>query len=108
MKEENKTEPEHSGLSVDYYDLTITEFTHDRHKHQGPVSFCLNDLIEALNLNYAQGNIFKAQWRIAMDKLGKCKAGNNTIYDAEKSFFFSGRTLEQETSEARKNETRQP
>jgi len=91
----SESTPEYTGLSVDYYDLTITKFTHDRHRHQKSISFCLNDVIEALDLNYAQANVIKAQWRIAADKQGKCKKGNNTFYDAEKSCFFSSCVLRQ-------------
>ena len=55
-----------------------------------------NDIIEALDMNYAQANVLKAQWRIAAAKQGKLKKGNNTFYDAEKSVFFSERVLIQE------------
>lgn len=89
-------EGEHTGNSVSYYDVTITHWTNPEHQQDNPVTVSCNDIIEALNMNYAQANVFKAQWRIAAAKQGKLKKGNNTVYDAEKSCFFSNRVLVQE------------
>ena len=52
-----------------------------------------NDIIEALDMNYADGNIFKATWRKCAAQLGKKKAGNTGVRDTEKQVFFSGRAL---------------
>ena len=89
---------EHTGLSVSYYDVVIKAGTHTNPDHNQPHDIIVgcNDIIERLNMNYAQANVFKAQWRIAAAKQGKMKKGNNTLYDAEKSVFFSERTLIQE------------
>lgn len=86
-------EGEHSGGSVDYYKVWIANPTTPG---VAPYMAECNDIIEALNMNYAQANVFKAQWRIAAAKLGKKKKGNNKVYDAEKSVFFSNRVLVQE------------
>jgi hypothetical protein len=88
---------EHTGNSVSYYDVTISQWTNPDHQEDHPVTVSCNDIIEALGMNYAQANVFKAQWRIAAAKQGKLKKGNNTVYDAEKSCFFSDRVLVQET-----------
>lgn len=93
----DQVEPEHTGGSVGYYDVVITKWTNPEHQQDKPVTVSCNDIIEALELNYAQANVIKAQWRIAAEKQGKCKKGNNTVYDAEKSCFFSERVLVQET-----------
>jgi len=92
----NKT-VEHTGSHSSYYDVTISEWTNPEHQQDEPVTVCCNDIIEVLDMNYAQANVFKAQWRIAAAKQGKMKKGNTTIYDAEKSCFFSDRVLTQET-----------
>ena len=97
MDDEIPTGEELTGLSSSYYDVTISKWTNEEHQQDEPVTICCNDIIEALDMNYAQGNVFKAQWRIAAFKQGKCKKGNSTLYDAEKSYFFSNRVLVQET-----------
>lgn len=89
---------EHTGLSVTYYDVVISEWTNPDHQQDHPVVISCNDIIEALEMNYAQGNAFKAIWRIAAAKQGKMKKGNNTVYDAEKTVFFGNRILVQESS----------
>ena len=88
---------EHTGGSVSYYDVTIEEWTNSDHQQDKPVTVSCNDIIEALGMNYAQGNAFKALWRIAAAKQGKMKKGNNTKYDAEKIVFFGERILKQES-----------
>ncbi|MCP4790159.1 MAG: hypothetical protein GY881_07995 [Gammaproteobacteria bacterium] len=53
-----------------------------------------NDIIEALNMNFAEGNIFKAIWRMCAARLGKTKKGyTDGRYDAEKVLFFAERLL---------------
>jgi hypothetical protein len=88
---------EHTGRSVSYYDVTISQWTNPDHQEDHPVTVSCNDIIEALDMGYAEANVFKAQWRIAAAKQGKMKKGNNTVYDAEKSCFFSERVLVKET-----------
>lgn len=87
---------EHTGLSVDYYRVDIDHPT----SGGDPYTAECNDIIEALNMTYAEGNVVKAIWRRAAERtLGKRKKGNNSKYDAEKAFFFSGRILEQENTD---------
>lgn len=87
---------EHTGLSVSYYDIVIQPNSHTNPEHNQPVAVVVscNDIIEALQMNYACGNVFKAIWRICAAAQGKMKKGNNAIYDAEKSLFFSERQLD--------------
>lgn len=54
------------------------------------------DVIEALEMNFAEGNIFKALWRRCMDRLGSGKPGTTALYDAEKMVFMSERELARE------------
>ena len=84
---------EKSGGSVDYYQVRIENpTTKGRDKYTAEC----NDIIEALGMNYAEGNAFKAIWRSCAERtLGKKKAGGNAVYDAEKMVFFSQRVLVQ-------------
>lgn len=91
--QEGKPEGEKSGLSVDYYKVHVANPTTPG---VDPYTAECNDLIESLQLTYAEANVFKAIWRSAAARtLGKKKAGNDALYDAEKMVFFSGRVLSQ-------------
>lgn len=78
-----------TGGSSDYYKLEIN----------GVVIEC-NDIIKALGLNFAQGNVFKAVWRIGADNIGKGKPGNTRLYNAEKVVFFGNDMVEMEKAKA--------
>ena len=54
-----------------------------------------NDIIEALDMNYAEGNVFKAVWRRAALRQGGGKPGSTLLYEAEKVEFFGKRLVEQ-------------
>ena len=91
-----------SGKDGTYYDIEIRHWTHERHRihchsigtrTQDSIQLCCNDIIEALELDYAQANVLKAIWRQAAAKQGKMKAGLKTLYDAEKEYFFADRNL---------------
>lgn len=85
--------PEKSGGSVDYYQVRIEKPTT---KGRAVYTAECNDIIEALGMNYAEGNAFKAIWRSCAERtLGKKKAGGNAVYDAEKVVFFGERMLAQ-------------
>lgn len=83
--------PIYTGGSVDYYKVPITNPT------SGKVPYLAecNDIIEALGMNYAEGNAFKALWRKAAAKtLGIQKKGYDAgLYDAEKVVFFGSRLV---------------
>jgi hypothetical protein len=88
---EPKDEGEKSGGSVDYYQLPITNPTT---KGRDPYIAECNDIIEALGMTFAEGNVFKALWRSCAEReLGKKKSGGDAVYDAEKMIFFSQRVL---------------
>lgn len=82
---------EYTGKSVNYYKVDITNPTSLIDPY---VAEC-NDIIEALNMTYAEGNQFKAIWRsCAARTLGLSKKGYTDLkYDAEKAVFFAERTL---------------
>lgn len=87
---------EYTGGSVSYYSVDIARPTT---KSNPPYTAECNDIIEALGMTYAEGNAFKAIWRsCAARTLGKQKAGNHSLYDAQKLVFFAERILKQYTT----------
>lgn len=87
-------EPEYTGGSSSYYTLEVKNTT------SGIAAYTAecNDIIEALGMNFAEGNAFKALWRRAAQRtLGKVKKGADAdgLYDAEKVEFFGKRLVEQ-------------
>lgn len=86
------TAPEKSGGSVNYYKVQINDPTSG--SNNSYMAEC-NDIIEALNMNYTEGNIFKAIWRMAAAReLGKIKEGfEKPKYDTEKVVFFANRLM---------------
>ncbi len=79
------TQGEHSGGSVDYYQLYVENPLMPRRK---PYTVDCTDVIQALGMNYAEGNVFKALWRTAAARKGKYKRGYDPVYDADKIMFF--------------------
>jgi hypothetical protein len=74
-----------TGGSSDYYKLVL--------ENERQVE--CQEIIEALNLNFSEGNILKALWRQAAKRLGNGKAGTTAKYDREKIVFFGNRLLAQ-------------
>lgn len=89
-----QAEPEYTGGSVSYYQVRVDEPTNPGLK---PYTAECNDIIEALGMNYAEGNAFKAIWRrAAAQNLGLAKKGyKDGLYDAEKAEFFGARLVAQ-------------
>jgi hypothetical protein len=79
-----------TGFSVNYYKVQVEDPTSGGEPYMAEC----NDIIEALNMDYAEANQFKSIWRrCAARTLGLEKPGIDAIYDAEKSVFFAGRSL---------------
>lgn len=93
--------PEKTGGSVSYYTVKIAKPTTEGRQ---PYEAECNDIIEALGMNYAEGNAFKAIWRRAAARtLGKTKAGyDDGLYDAEKVEFFGRRLIAQSATAAKR------
>jgi hypothetical protein len=89
---EQNVEQEYTGGSVSYYSVPID---HPTDPEKNPYTAECNDIIEALGMNYAEGNAFKAIWRsCAARKLGNAKKGyDDGLYDAEKVVFFGQRMV---------------
>jgi len=84
---------EYTGSSVSYYKVKVEKPTTIAESYEAEC----NDIIEALNMNYAEGNAFKAIWRKCAARLGKSKKGyTDGLYDSEKVVFFGERMVEQE------------
>jgi len=93
---------EHTGFSVNYYQLPISHPTTPGRK---PYTVECNDVIEALGMSYAEGNVLKALWRRCAARQGQSKRGyTDGKYDAEKMVFFSQRVLDDEVTSKGKKE----
>lgn len=90
----DEVKEEYTGKSVDYYKVNVDNPTTESNT---PYLAECNDIIEALGMNYAEGNAFKAIWRkCAARKFGVKKKGyDNGLYDSEKVVFFGERMVEQ-------------
>lgn len=85
---------EYTGGSVSYYKVAIERPT----TAAAPYTAECNDIIEALGMTYAEGNVFKAIWRMCAARKGLGKKGYvDGLYDAEKVVFFGERLVKQLT-----------
>lgn len=90
--------PEYTGGSASYYKVRVTNPTSGGSAYTAEC----NDVIEALDMNYAEGNAFKALWRMCAARQGKAKRGyTDGVYDAEKVVFFGERLIEQQKALAK-------
>ena len=87
------TKAEISGGNVNYYRVKVTA----PNQAEAPYIAECSDIIEALQMDFNEGNAFKALWRRAAGRLGNVKKGNeDPLYDAQKIKFYGTRILEQE------------
>ena len=85
---EAKSKAEDSGGSCDYYKVHVGTPT----TAWSPYVAECNDIIEALDMTYAEANMFKEIWRTASARtLGKQKANHTSKRGAEKIVFFANR-----------------
>lgn len=89
MVREFEAEQPLSGGSNAYYKLQIGSPS----SGGGAYTAECNDIIEALQMTYAEGNAFKAIWRHALARRGIGKRGNTLLYEAEKIEFFAKRLV---------------
>lgn len=86
----NSATEQYTGGSSDYYKIYIKNPTT---LEVGYWAEC-NDIIEALGMDFSEGNAFKAIWRKARARQGVKKKGyDNGVYDSEKVVFFGERML---------------
>jgi len=77
-----------SGSNNDYWLLYIKN-----PKRLTPYTAECEDIIEALDMSFQEGEAFKAIWRKAGQRLGKGKPGNTALRDAEKIAHFGQRMV---------------
>lgn len=83
--------PEYTGGSSSYYKVEVSNPV----SNGDPYTVECQDVIEALDMSFSEGNIFKAVWRICAAKKGKAKKGyEDSVYDLEKIIFFAQRELQ--------------
>lgn len=80
-----------TGGSANYYKIRIDNPT----TASMPYTAEINDIIEALGMTYAEGNVFKAVVRHALARQGRAKPGNTQMYEAQKALWFSLRLVAQ-------------
>lgn len=84
--------PEYSGGKTSYYMVEVTQPVAPTSKPY--VAEC-QDIIEALGMDFNEGNAFKALWRRAAARLGKAKLGyTDGLYDAQKVEFYGKRLVQ--------------
>lgn len=76
-----------TGHSTDYYKVHISSPAH----FENPYDAECSDIIEALDMDFSEGEAFKAIWRKAARRLGNSKTGVDDVYDAEKIAHYGAR-----------------
>ena len=85
---------ENGGGKVGYYEVFVRCPTNP---NRTPYEAECNDIIEALDMTFAEGEAFKAIWRKAAQRsLGVGKAGNTAERDAAKADFYTSRMVVQQ------------
>lgn len=83
---------EESGGTCDYYNVEIMNPTTPEANRGPKYTAECNDIIEELDMTFAEANMFKEIWRTAAARtLGKHKANHSTKRGAEKIMFFAKR-----------------
>lgn len=79
-----------SGLRNNYYLVQVPD---PQREDQLPYQAECEDIIEALELNPDEANIFKEIWRSANGRKMNGKPGHSAVYGAEKIVHYAGRIL---------------
>lgn len=90
-------ETELTGGRVNYYLASVNN--PQREEQPGYIAEC-EDIIQALDMTFDEGCLFKALWRTASARLGNGKPGQKAVYDAEKMVHYAGRILTKTKREA--------
>lgn len=90
------------GARGDYYLIPVP---HPSRPELPPYTAEVEDIIETLDMTFAEGNIFKALVRGAAARQGRCKEGiESPEYDAKKMVYFSQRNLVQVQAKLQRGE----
>ena len=76
------------GGLTNYY---LVKVDNPQREDQAPYQAECEDIIEALDLNFDEGNIFKEIWRSANPRKGNGKPGNTIVRGAEKILHYAKR-----------------
>ena len=87
---EYKPEQTVSGGRVNYY---LVHVAHPQREDRQAYQAECEDIIEALELNPDEANIFKEIWRSANARKHNGKPGHSALYGAEKIVHYAGRIL---------------
>lgn len=79
-----------TGSKVNYY---LVYVAHPQREEQPAYQAECEDIIEALELNPDEANIFKEIWRSANARKANGKPGHTALYGAEKIAHYAGRIL---------------
>ena len=85
-----QADPTSGGGLTNYYLVSVKH--PQREEHQSYIAEC-EDIIEALELNFDEANIFKEIWRTANARKGNGKKGHTFIRAAEKIYHYASRIL---------------
>lgn len=83
-----------SGGKVNYY---LVYVANPQREEQPPYQAECEDIIEALELNPDEANIFKEIWRGANARKHNGKPGHTALYGAQKIVHYGGRILRRQT-----------
>lgn len=86
----SKPNPTSGGGRTNYY---LVRIDHPQREEQPAYTAECEDIIEALDLNFDEANIFKEIWRTANARKGNAKQGQNDVRAAEKIYHYAGRIL---------------
>lgn len=79
-----------TGGRTNYY---LVRIEHPQREDQPAYTAECEDIIEALELNPDEANIFKEIWRSANARKANGKPGHTALYGAEKIVHYAGRIL---------------
>lgn len=90
------------GGLTSYY---VVDVLHPQDPDSQPYQAEAEDLIEALDLSFDEGNILKELFRKANERKGLIKPGTSQKRSAEKMYHSAGRILKAETRKALEHES---
>lgn len=82
--------PKLNGGRVSYY---LAQVLHPQREEQKPYQAECEDIMDALELNPDEANIFKEIWRSAAARKNNGKPGHTALYGAQKISHYAGRIL---------------
>ena len=78
----------------------LVDIRFPQREEQPPYQAECEDIIEALEMSFDEGNIFKELWRNAKARQGEGKPGNTPLRAAEKIHHYASRILRRQLREA--------